>query len=144
MGTEGGGREGVRGGGSCLGGTSSGAEVSDSPTELRQRTRKRNAWSLRTPRRFELTFEIQGRYRGDIGKIHLKRLELTFLPLTYAAPRCHTEWARQPSTTVSDASSHSAMLGEHSRVHSKISSPVRYTGDIGEIYGRYTGDLREI
>ena len=57
------------GGGSCLGGTSSGAEVSDSPTELRQRTRKRKAWSLRTLRRFELTFEIQGRYRRDIGEM---------------------------------------------------------------------------
>ena len=46
-----------RQGGSCLGGTSKTSEISDSPSELRQRTRKQKAWSFRNPaKRLELTW----------------------------------------------------------------------------------------
>ena len=92
-------RGGCHGGGSCLGGrgrrclgsTSSDSEVSDSPTELRQRTRKQNAWSLRNPpKRLEFTWCIRlrpatrawGCKAANPNPNPNPNLGRTFLPLT--------------------------------------------------------------
>ena len=70
----------------CLGSTSSDSEVSDSPTELRQRTRKQNAWSLRNPpKRLEFTWCIRLRLQHVRGVARPLTLTLT-LTLTSDAP----------------------------------------------------------